>query len=405
MLNSYTLLEAMNGIHEKQITMALDFLGYGNEEQPRSHHSVWRTVLIAAVITMLLGAVAYAVYYSIHQQRQMEIRQDMQIDANQVQDYVEYAVPTDDPQLGKTEMTVLSAINNGAFEELYVNISPVSREEIAAYVAPVDTDFGTMQNHFCVSTDHGLSWMSAFIRIRDWTFTEEEMHEVALPEGGTNYRPTAEAMLSKYLSQSYDEYTQTLTLQLSIPVSDIAKGDTIDFALSSFWLKYGKDGSYLGQELNKEYGSQMISVTAYTPISVTFPEPIEFKNEVTGEPGAFIGADISATRIVWKIQMDEAERLMCPPESVDQEEYFPWQASWINSFGSYECSASLLLQDGAQIALTGSAASYYEDGLICDPCSYPENATVDVSAIKKIMVCGNAISLDECNVQENKSFD
>lgn len=71
MLNSYTLLEAMNGIHEKQITMALDFLGYGNEEQPRRHHSVWRTVLIAAALSLLLASVAYAIYLATMAHREL----------------------------------------------------------------------------------------------------------------------------------------------------------------------------------------------------------------------------------------------------------------------------------------------------------------------------------------------
>jgi len=65
MIDSYTLLEAMNGIHDEQISQAMAFLGYDEAGQPR-RRLVWRTVLIAAIITVLLGAAAYAISGIIH---------------------------------------------------------------------------------------------------------------------------------------------------------------------------------------------------------------------------------------------------------------------------------------------------------------------------------------------------
>ena len=61
MLDASILLEAMNGIDEEQVRET-HALWESREEIPAHlHRSVWRTVLIAAVIAMLLSVTAYAV--------------------------------------------------------------------------------------------------------------------------------------------------------------------------------------------------------------------------------------------------------------------------------------------------------------------------------------------------------
>jgi len=66
MLDSYTLLKAMNGIHDEHISLAMVFLGYDEAGRRRRRRLVWRTVLIAAAVAGLLGAAAYAISGIIH---------------------------------------------------------------------------------------------------------------------------------------------------------------------------------------------------------------------------------------------------------------------------------------------------------------------------------------------------
>lgn len=61
MLDSYFLLNAMNGIHEKHVIMAGEFLGYIEEAPQRhSYRKVWTVALVAAVLASLLTITAYA---------------------------------------------------------------------------------------------------------------------------------------------------------------------------------------------------------------------------------------------------------------------------------------------------------------------------------------------------------
>ena len=60
-MNSEKLLTALNGIDSKYISEARDALGYRTGEKPRSgHKKLWRTLLIAAVISAFFTAAAAA---------------------------------------------------------------------------------------------------------------------------------------------------------------------------------------------------------------------------------------------------------------------------------------------------------------------------------------------------------
>ena len=61
MLDSNFLIEAMNGVHDKQIILAGEMLGY-IEKKEASHYNrnLWTTLLVAAIIVSLFTATAYA---------------------------------------------------------------------------------------------------------------------------------------------------------------------------------------------------------------------------------------------------------------------------------------------------------------------------------------------------------
>lgn len=61
MLKSDFILKAMNGVHEEQVVLAGDFLGYTEGTiHRRGHGGVWRIALIAAIIAVLFSMTAYA---------------------------------------------------------------------------------------------------------------------------------------------------------------------------------------------------------------------------------------------------------------------------------------------------------------------------------------------------------
>ena len=84
------------------------------------------TFVFAAVLILSLGIVAYAIS-SIHAARQQELRSELHMDEHQTDSYVEYEVP-DESTPG---VVLLSTINDGEFQAVYVNVSPVTEEEIA----------------------------------------------------------------------------------------------------------------------------------------------------------------------------------------------------------------------------------------------------------------------------------
>lgn len=62
MLDSNFLLDAMNGVHEEQVIMAGEMLGYiEKKETVHLHRKLWSTFLVAAIILSLLTGAAYAI--------------------------------------------------------------------------------------------------------------------------------------------------------------------------------------------------------------------------------------------------------------------------------------------------------------------------------------------------------
>lgn len=64
MVDSYFLMDAMEGVYEEDLLLVQGFLGLSDQGsyRRRSVRNVWRTVLIAAILTLLLAACGYTVY-------------------------------------------------------------------------------------------------------------------------------------------------------------------------------------------------------------------------------------------------------------------------------------------------------------------------------------------------------
>lgn len=86
-----------------------------------------RTLLIAAVISLFFAVTAFAIGYGINLQRQQELREQLQIDENQVEEYTEYPLPeeTGEEVSSEGEMTVALLSSIGAWSTTqYISTSP-----------------------------------------------------------------------------------------------------------------------------------------------------------------------------------------------------------------------------------------------------------------------------------------
>ena len=73
MLNAMLLLRAMDGIDEEALLRAGDFLAWEREERrARNRRKLWRTVLAAALLALLLAACGYAVYRAAMSHRNLD---------------------------------------------------------------------------------------------------------------------------------------------------------------------------------------------------------------------------------------------------------------------------------------------------------------------------------------------
>ena len=95
----------------------------------KKSRKISRTTLIAAVLAVVLMGSAFAAW-SIHAAKQQELKEDLLIDKNNVAGYMEYAAPEE----ASSGLALLSALNEGNAQRVYVNISPVEEEEFSDYL-------------------------------------------------------------------------------------------------------------------------------------------------------------------------------------------------------------------------------------------------------------------------------
>ena len=71
MVDALFLLRAMDGIGDRELLLTRDFLELDEQSRHRSGRKLWRTVLIAAILALLLAACGYAVYHATMSHREL----------------------------------------------------------------------------------------------------------------------------------------------------------------------------------------------------------------------------------------------------------------------------------------------------------------------------------------------
>lgn len=270
------------------------------------------SVLLAAALIFALGVTAYAVGSSIHKQRQAEIREQLQIDENKVEDYVEYQLPED----ASGGLILLSTINTGEHQRIYYSISPVEEETIALLDR---LDAGEEEES---QTDYEIP--------------------VVINEGGM---PLAMPAHGSY-RDSYDAETKTLTLKTSLKPED---GLHIDVRLLR--IPAGAE-SFKDAVCVIDYGEADIEATEHIVRTLIFPEPLRFENPETGSEGKILGVEVSAEGITWLLQHDAMDSIYgFNGEFANEEEresFCTLQSSWLNAINHIEISTVLHFADGSE---------------------------------------------------------
>ena len=142
-MNRYQLNRALTGIDDRYLTMVDRKTEEAQTMRQKNIKSkkIFRTILIAAVITALMGITAYAVS-SIHAARQQALRADLKIDENEVSGYTEYAESEPDTasvsSLAETvgaepRIQLISSLQQGDFQAVYFSVSPVPEETARSF--------------------------------------------------------------------------------------------------------------------------------------------------------------------------------------------------------------------------------------------------------------------------------
>ena len=301
------------------------------------------TSALAAALMLALGITAYAAW-SIHASRQRELREDLKIDENNVSSYVEYDV-SEEPAGG---LVLLSAVSDGQEQHIYVNISPVSEEEAAAYM---ETVWFT-----CGIDGTGLGGNAV----------------PALPEGQA--LSGSEEMSAAVLQHAYDKETQTLTLQCFLDVNSALQAmqtlgsETLPLSVHMF-----VDGN-----MARSFGPIPFALTEEQLRVFDFGHAVYHDAELDKDI-EIVGLDLTPFGLVWKVHYEgDAE--------VQGRKYDDWEAykPWCDLEEKVCREAKIVFSDGSEFSAGGSLNSCYENGTV--NLWYSWLRAIDIDDVQRIVI-------------------
>ncbi len=334
-----------------------------------------RTLLIAAVVVCLmlaLGATAYAVGISIHRQRQDEIRRQLSINENAVSDYHEQSVPTDETEVHEG-VTLLSTINDGQFQHVYVNVCPVEPEAVNSFGSTVTNEDGTRGFYEFSFTNDGENFGHATPFITNFS------------DGAT---------IQELVASAYDEASKTLTLECACWKSQFPFDKPFDLTLQLRYISDKPDSHTYDAELIRTFGTVTVDPTDRSVREIRFDEPVPFVNETTGRTGKVIGLDLSSMNIDLIVEHENMETMYVPSslEGKEKEEYFNEQLGWLKATDKLAWSLTLTCSDGSTRSGFGIMSMAYTDGHVVNHCGLG-NTTINTGDIVSVSIGGVTFDL------------
>ena len=287
---------------------------------------------LAATLLLALGVGAFAVGMSIHRQRQAEMRENYGMEGSNAPAYVEYEVPEE----GTGGVTLLSAVNNGGVQRVFLNVSPVTQEDLAV-----------AQNPVLVSLDGGVSW------------------EEAITAGDEN--------------TAYDEESQTLTVSYQFRVNETTSNVVLMLQVNG------------GPEL----GSVTVDITDADSCFASFPEPIVLTNPATGNPVRFLAVELRGNQAVWMLETEDAAYFYGDHSSDSEADAKLRQDNiviWINWLDEQFRAIKLNFADGSSCSFNGHDFSDVDGNLVRPHVDY-DRLAIDVSQVVSIEINGQTYKI------------
>ena len=325
------LLDAMEGVRAEQVWETGDLLGYHEVKKPHAAaRRFWRTALIAAVIAAFMGLTAYAVGLSIHQRRQQELRQDLRIEASGTDSYVEYPVTPGDSDI-RPGVTILSAINDGQEQMVYVNVCPVSEEEVGQFPGG----------------DLGFAWY----------ISDTDFSGFAAPALPSDLTLSGDEEISNAVRQyAWDEETRTLTLECWIwteKLQEIMAGRGWDSVELGIAMYRGHDEKLL------DFGTTVFTPTEEESRFFDFG-PVVYHDVELGLDIDMVGLELTPISAIWKVSYPRAAEYHSPEADQSTEDYRAWSL-----LEDKVCMEAVLhFSDGSTFSTGGALTCPYENGAV-----------------------------------------
>ena len=343
-----------------------------------------RLAALAAVVALLLalGVTAYAIS-SIHQRRQAELKESLSIEENQVESYVEYDTGAEENTPG---ITLLSTMADGEFQRVYVNVSPVSREDVSACA-------GTAKFAFSVDGGNTFSYAAPYMPQEErLKLNESDLVTAYDPDTGGEIRYVDPAAVSELmLEQAYDQETQTLTLQCNILRSEMDCTKPVELEVWGITMRPGDDGS-VEVSLDRNYGSVSFDPTGLEVRELMLDTPVVFENSETGQRGTIEGLIVYPTELTWLVTHPDAENVYRGDWTEEEKaEYLPLLRSWAGSLDQTLCGAKLNFTDGTSFDIPVIVRMPFEDGWAKGVTYW--TAAININAIESVEIMGQTVGI------------
>lgn len=309
------------------------------------------SLALAAALILALGVTAYAVW-SIHSARQQEIKTDLKIEENNVSSYVEYAVP-EEPE---SELVLLSSVNDGDLQRVYVNISPVTEEEAAG--------------------------VSAGVRFA-WSIDGTEIGGFAgpvIPADVTLQGP--DEVREGVLKYAYDNQAQVLTLECYVDNMFIEKASA---ALGTNELPLLVH-MIIGDNEPVTYGPVRFTPTEEQTRYFDFGHAL-YHDEKSGNEIEIVGLELTPFSAVWKVSYEGDASVHSPGADWDT------CADWIALEDKVGIETLLYFSDGSSFSTGSALTAPCNNGVVELHCGW--GSAINIDDVQRIV-------LDDLVLWENK---
>ena len=298
------------------------------------------TLIIAACLVLSLGVAAYAAW-SIHTARQQELRQELNVVESNAESYIEYSISDE----SESSLVLLSTVNDGQEQRVYVNISPVSEAEAAAF--PDNVSFG-------------------------WNIKGSELWGHAGPVLPTDISVSGDEINDAVMKYAYDYDTETMTLLCYVNV-EAAKKVADELGTSELPLVLNMR---IGDE-TKSFGPVPLVLTEEQRRDFDFGPAIYHDKELDKEI-EIVGLELTPFSAVWKVAYESAADFHKP--NADWDEYQDW--SMLEEKVCIE--SEIIFADGSVFSTGGAMTTPYSDGVVNLTCGWGK--AIDINTIERIVL-------------------